>query len=611
MKKMKIPAGAKKYNFAVVFTLAAATFGLYSNTIHNGFVWDDSLLIANVWIRNLKYIPEILSHSVWGFANAGNYYRPGIHLAYMLVYHFFGPAPWSFHLLNILFNTAATVMVFLLAFEIFELSGAAPDWTFGPAFLSALLFTAHPIHTEAVAFAAAFTELSYTLFYIISLYFFVLWRKGKLNVGIYFSCLFFIFSFMCKETALSLPLAIAAYEVAFPCGHHPSGRWQKIRRLKSLLPYFLLTATYFAVRLKVAGLTRNVKDAFQLTNFQFILNAIVNFSLYIGQLLYPFHLNAYHVFHPVHSLLEWRSIISLAVLLVFISLVFLSFKRDRSVFFGLLIILIPLLPAFYLPAFQPENTYAERYLYLPVMGFAFIVSRFFHAGKTAKARFAAMAFAALLIAVYSVKTTERDATWKSESTLWTDTVKQSPDGWLPNNNLGNVLLREGKYAEAAGHFRAAMRLAPHRTEPAVSLGFALLDQGKKEEAARLFKAIISYMPSVYKAHSGLGIVYLETGRLSAAEEELQTATRLAPDSVQARKYLGFVYEDQEDFDNAIDQLKYLTNLAPFPENYMLLGKAYLKKGLRDKATESYRAALKIDPSNHEALEGLKAIPAKK
>ncbi len=638
-----IPGSSVKRNAIATIVLALTVFALYFNTLHNWFVWDDAYQVQmNPWIRSVKFIPDILARNVWGIKNASSsFYRPGMYLGYMLVYHLFGWRPLGYHVLNIIFNAGVSIVVFFLILELFESSGISARRALGISFLTALLFAANPIHTEAVAWIAAFTEVSYALFYLISLYFFILWRKEKLKAGIYFSCLFFVLSFMCKETALSLPLAIAAYEIAFPEGSPVK------RRLKNLLPYFLLTVAYFVLRLKIAGVTNaTLKTDFHLTNFQFALNSIRNFGLYLGQLIYPFNLNAYHVFHPVHSIIEWKCLASIAVLAAFTGFVFWAFKNNRPVFFGLLMILIPLLPALYLPVFQPGSTYAERYLYLPSMGFELVLASLVYSGRTRKGQFAALAFTALLIATFSAKTVARNTVWKDSTSLWTDTIRKSPDGGVPNDNFGYVLEQEGKDADAADYFRKAIKIAPYAPDPIKQLGYILINQGKIDEAENLFKKFILAAPFNADAHLGLGATYAMKGMANQAEAEFRVAAELNPMSWQAHRdlgilyyqkhllaaalkelnlavyidprsgephrYTGLVYEEQGLFDKAIRQFQSAIKLdPPDPEDYVCLGGAYLKKGLRDKAEESYRAALKIDPSNPEALKNLKSLSAKK
>ena len=641
-----------KRNLIAALILAAAAFALYFNTLHNGFVWDDLAQVkTNIWIRNFKFIPEILARSAWGFTNeTTSYYRPGMHLGYMLAYHLFGPAPWGFHLLNVIFSTGVSVMAFLLALEIFESAGISPSRVFGVSFLSALLFTANPIHTEAVAWIASLPELSYSFFYLISLYFFILWKKGKSREGIYLSCLFFVLSFLCKETALSLPLAIAAYEISSPNETRlPEGR-QTIRRLKVLLPYFALALAYFVLRFRIiGGFAGPGNPVFHLTGFQWFLNAAVNFGAYLGQLLYPFDLNAYHVTPPVYSFFEWKSILSLAVLLAFAALAFLSFRKNPGVFFILMMVLIPLLPALYLPALpQLENTYAERYLYLPSMGFAFISARLLYAEKSKKIRLAVFACVLALIISFSVKTVLRNTVWKDETTLWTDTIKKSPDGWVPQNQFGLVLESKDKYTEAISHFRAAMILAPwpNWMNPALNLGSALMKLGKTGEAKILIKKVIRSAPYYSSAHNSLGAAFATEGNLASAETEFRAAVGLNPRSYMAHLNLGILYYKEHRFGQALKELGAALDINPYsgeahryaglaygaggevdkaisqlltavrrdpsePENYIALGNAYLKKGLRDKAAESYRAALKLDPSNKETQENLKTLLRKK
>ena len=96
--------------YTAIAILLIISIGVYLNAIPNEFVYDDETqVLENQWIRDIKYISEIFLSDVWGFKEIegkipSNYYRPLMHITYMIDYHIFGLKPWGFHLTNIIFH---------------------------------------------------------------------------------------------------------------------------------------------------------------------------------------------------------------------------------------------------------------------------------------------------------------------------------------------------------------------------------------------------------------------------------------------------------------------------------------------------------------------------
>jgi len=165
----------------LIFLILLVSCAVYSNTLLNDFLYDDTgQVLENRWIRDVKYIPVIFSKSVWSFQDEtviSNYYRPLMHLFFLLNYHVFGLRPWGFHLLNVLFHAGVSVLVFVISARLLRASSNPSPLTengfagslLSPPFVGALLFAAHPIHTEAVAWVSGVPELSYTFFFLLSL----------------------------------------------------------------------------------------------------------------------------------------------------------------------------------------------------------------------------------------------------------------------------------------------------------------------------------------------------------------------------------------------------------------------------------------------------------
>ncbi|MEE9614218.1 MAG: hypothetical protein V3W31_04595, partial [Thermodesulfobacteriota bacterium] len=342
---------------------------VYLNSLPNGFVYDDlPQVVQNPRIQDPSSLPDIFLTDVWSFSgrNASNYYRPVMYLIFTADYHLFGLNPLGFHLTSVLLHAGVTVMVFLITSFILGSPSRAQGGTEndaspaaggrGTAFFAALLFATHPVHTEAVAWVSGVPELSFTLFYLLSFYFYI--REDRPGL----SLVFFLLAALSKETALTLPLVMAAYDRCFGKG------LAFYSLLKRYLPYLAVAALYFAVRSYVVGGLAPVNVHAGLSAYEQFINVFPLFAQHLGKLLLPMNLNVTHTFHPISSMLEWRGILSLFAAAAFMAAVWLLMRRSPTAAFGLLLVAVPLLPALYIPALG-EHAFAERYLYMPSVGF--------------------------------------------------------------------------------------------------------------------------------------------------------------------------------------------------------------------------------------------------
>jgi tetratricopeptide (TPR) repeat protein len=589
--------------------ILAVSFGVYFNALFNGFVYDDELLLLqNPWIRSVRHIPEMFLSNMWAFEFKGavNYYRPMFHIFYMLDFYIFGLRPWGFHLTKILFHMGSSLIVFLTASTLISRYGEGDTGTetykqYIP-FAAALLFATHPIHTEAVL---GITEVSLAFFYFLSFYLYV--RADVRGRGVPVSSLvFFFLAALSKETALTLPILLLAYDYSFKRDSVFRPKPGTIYLLvKRYLPYMVVAGIYFGLRIHVIGGFSPIKAHAYLSGYEYCINVFPLFVQYLGKLILPVNLNAAYVFHPIHSLLEWRGILAVAVTVGFILALYLVRHRNRVAFFSFLWMVIPLLPALYIPALG-EHTFAERYLYLPSVGFVIIVSL----GFCGIARLDAlrgraiplMLTVALVITVlYSAGTIKRNPVWKNNLTLWSDTVKKSPDGFIPHNNLGNAYSKKGLTAEAIEEYKEAMRLNPNYAKANNNLGFAYYNQGRTDEAIDEFKSAIRLKPNFALAHNNLGLAYYNQGRIDEAIEEFKSATRLKPNFALAHNNLGLTYDSQGLTDEAIREFKEAISLKPgFAEAHNNLGTVYARQGSMDEAIEEFRETLRLDPGFADA-----------
>ena len=596
----------------LIFLILLVSFAVYFNTLFNGFVYDDiGQVLENHWIKDVKYLPDIFSKSVSSFRGEtviSNYYRPLMHLIFMLNYYIFGLRPWGFHLMNILCHAGASILVFVIASRLLRASSNSfqikEEGFVGSLlslpFVGALLFATHPVHTEAVAWVAGIPDLSYTFFSLLSLYLYM--RSDEGTKGMYpLSVLSFSIATLCKEPALMLPVILMAYDYIF-------GKKAKeyLLFIKRYIPYLLVAGVYLGLRYHALGGFSPRGSHIRLTAYGYIINVFPLFIQYLENLLLPLNLNAFHVLHPISSMFETMGVVSLTVTVAFVLVTCIAFKKKSKVCFSLLVIALPLLPSLYIPAVG-ENVFAERYLYLPSFGFILLIAFALSWAKDVKPACASVLVIVTLavVVVYSAGTVTRNDVWRDDLTLFTDTVRNSPDAQIPHNNLGTAYANQNRLNEAVNEFITALKLKPDYADARNNLGHAYLIQNRLNEAINEFITVLKLKPDYADAHNNLGRAYLNQNRLNEAVNEFITALKLKPDHANARNNLGHAYLIQNRLNEAVNEFITALKLMPdYADAHNNLGTAYVKQNRLDEAINEFITVLKLKPDYADAHNNL-------
>jgi tetratricopeptide (TPR) repeat protein len=651
---------SRKFSFILqLLSVFAVAFLVYFNTLYNGFVFDDDAqVLRNPWIRSIRHVPEIFFSGVWRFRGmTSNYYRPLMHITNMISYALFGLKPWGFHLVNVLFHAGNSVLVYIVAARLIgessrhraagtppsppqdhnspssppEITPPSPPLSLRggrvglrgdegrlsggvtlrgrwaglllfPPFIVAVLFASHPIHTEAVAWVAGLPDVAFAFFYLLSFYLYMR-SEGGYGFRYALSVLSFFCATLYKEPALTLPVMLVAYDFAFGEDTFLLRPGSRIRRY---VPYFIGVCIYFLLRFNALGGFAPYNSHPQWSAFQYVINVFPIFVQYLGKLILPVNLNVYPIFHPAASLFEMKVIIPLFLTAAFAAFAYVSAKKNRTAFLGLLFIAVPLMPALYLPGLG-DNLFAERYLYLPSAGFLLLLGLLLDRLRAAK-RSAALLLTAVFVAIlvfYTLGTIERNTVWRSNYSLWSDTVKKSPDSAIPHGDLGLALSSDPRRLdEAMEQLRIAIALASRsdsiteRNNLASffdNLGSVYSAKGWEDKAIEQYRTAIRVDPSYVDAYNNLGVSYLELGRVDEGIQLFQAAVRLRPDLAETHNNLGLAYLKKGLTDQAVVQFREAVRLEPRdPGYYYGLADAYRMKGLYDRAEEAVRRGKSLE-----------------
>ena len=606
------PQAADANTSIQILTLVLIAFAVYLNSLFGGFVYDDALqIVGNPWIRSFRFIPAVFSSSVWGFQSGAfisNYYRPLMHVANMLIYYSFGLNALGFHLVNVVFHCGTSALVFLLIRRLLAEREAPPySGYLSPPFIAAALFALHPIHTEAVAWIAGLPDVAFTFFYLLSFYCYIR-SKAMLSACYLISIAGFAASALFKEPALTLPLMLVAYDYAYR-----DGQARIADHAKKYAPYLMAAAGYLALRMHALGDFSPMKVHADLSAYQQAINIFPLFAGYLVKLVIPLDLNVYHVLHPISSLIELRGALSLAVTLGFAASMYAALKRNRPAFFAMALIVVPLIPVFYISALG-ENTFAERYLYLPSVGYvlllAILITSLRHSLPSA-ARGVTIALLSVST-LFAIATIERNKVWRDDLSLWSDTVSKSPDSADAHNALGVAYASNGQADRAMEQYQRAIQLRPGYAIAHDNMGSVYKAQGGLDQALAEYRAALRINPNAVDTHTNIGYVYAAQGLWDEAAAEFKAALRLNPDSADAHNALGSAYKYQGKLDLAVAEFQTVVRLNPDSAvAHNNLGAAYKAQGRLELAAEELKTALRLKPDYLKARQSLDEIVSMK
>jgi tetratricopeptide (TPR) repeat protein len=570
----------------------------YANTLRNGFVYDDPMqIVDNPYIQDFRHLREIFTTSVWSylgdFQATTSYYRPAMLLGYLFCYRLFGPRPFGFHLANLVVNVGVVCLLFLLTQRMFH--------SHGMAFVAAAMFALHPVHTEPVAWIAGITELEVAFFYLLTFWFFLRTAEpgekwaGVVQMGMAGS---FVGAMLSKEQALTLPLLATVYEHLYREDSAKATWAQKLSRYGLL---WLLALAYLVIRARFLGsLVPNVSRSF-LNAAEVFFSGLALVAQYFWKLLWPVRLCAYYVFpDELAPLLPWT--LGGVVALAFSALLFaLLWRHGREASFGVVWFLVTLAPVLN-ARWMPGNVFTERYLYLPSVGFCWVVAwtvvRWWRTPSLHKTLWrGALGGAACLITVlcvYRIVTRNRD--WRDDVTLYRRTLAVSPDANYIHNNLGGIYWQQGNVEAAEQEWRQALELAPYDVRALHNLGMLAKRQKRYEEAIGFFFRALSIQPDFAAVHLDLGETYREMGMPQDAELQFRAAVALSPLSFRTRNALGNFYLETRRLPEAEEQFRRSLEGKPTRDAYLGLGFVCWIKGDREPAERFFKSAEVLDPS---------------
>jgi tetratricopeptide (TPR) repeat protein len=573
-----MPVKKKLLDRPLMHFVLIALLGLlaYSNTFDVPFHFDDiPNIVENYLIRDLLNVPSLLAGRSGIFSS-----RPFMHATFAVNYHLGGLDTTGYHVVNVALHLLNGILLYFLVAMTGRYLGYDKKDVTAVAVLSSVVFTMHPVQTEAVTNIVNRSMLLADTFYLSGMMLFHRAVTAEKRRSLYITGLFVVslLGMGSRENFSTFPIMLILYDMFFISRFRLK---EATKHYKAYLPVFLSLGYMAHLVLNVTYAKR--ADIAGIPPVEYALTQLKVHWTYIRLLLVPLNQNLDYDYPVAETLFELPTVFAFVGYAALWTGSIIMARKRPLVSFLILWFLVTLLPVSFILALTDlklDDVIFEHRLYLPGVGA--IISAgiliFIAASELQKqwklAHNLLVPLFLVLVVALSAGTYSRNSIWKDEISLWEDTVKKSPGKARPHNNLGIAYKKKGLMGLAVEQYERAIEADP-----------------------------------VYaNAYSNLGNVYLATGLLDKAIGYYETALSLDPNYADANYNMGVAYHHKGEIDEAIRYYAKALEINPdYADAHYNLGLACREKGDEEMARAQFKKVLRIEPTYWKAMEKLNEL----
>ncbi|PWT78072.1 MAG: hypothetical protein C5B59_02510 [Bacteroidetes bacterium] len=576
--------------------IAVFAFLLYVQSINHQYTLDDHRVIDEntVTKTGIAGIPTILKTDYWYGSGRdelrGPIYRPIPLIIFAIVWEFFPNNPNIYHFINIFLHAVSGVILLLLFIKLLKRQNLVFP------FVCALLFVTHPIHTEVVNNIKSLDEILCLLFGILSIGFFIEYSSSQSIKALVLGGASFFLTLLSKETGIAflliIPLTIFFFSDQF-----------KKRIVSVAILLGAITGLWLIIRMIVfRDLPENVvTKTSELNNTLYATPDLVSryatafyiLIRYIGLLIFPHPLTADYNFAQIkiQRLNDPGALLGIIFYFAMGIYSLVNFRKKRIVEFGTLFFLLSLAPVSNM-FFLGGSSMAERFMYIPSLGFCIVLAYFLikltktknikWQGNNLATFFSAHATLFLILLsvtiLYSIKTFSRSKDWKDTLTIYSRDIQVSKNSATANELLGNSLVLQ-------------VAKSPNKQDRSDTFNLA----------KKYLKRALEIAPGFFDASSNLGYVYLVENKPDSAYQYLHEGSKNGVNDIQLNYYYGSALFLLRKYDSAIKVLNRVIQLnKKYEDAYLMLASSYLGKGDINGGLSCYSKLIAIYPNNPKA-----------
>lgn len=585
-----------KQNILIVSLLSFFCLLLYFNSLKAVFIFDDAhSIVKNLYIKDIRHIHMFFK----GYYTSDievpiGMFRPLLLLTFSFNYLFSGLQPMGYHIINTLLHFLNGILLYHLLGLLFsnqtnsQKRNAAQGLPFALGVLISLLFLSHPLNSEAVVYISSRSDL---LVYLLTVSSFICYLKKRFPATL----LLYALALLTKETALVLPILIAAHIFIFY-------KNEESRPKKSIFIFYSTVTTLSVFYWSIRHLILSAISKGDILPPQGIWPNILTQSgvtlYYLKLFLWPHPLTIHHNFPIFHSLFDPRAFLSVSAVISLIILAFTLRKKYPLICFGLGWYLICLIPKFYASL---NIVASEHHFYLPSFGIYLIIA------VLAKGLFLRLKRKFVIISVgaiclFTILVWFRNCEYKDEYTFWKSALRAEPSSPIAHYNVGMVYMNMGLYPEADAEFKKSLEYAPKNATnlfKRIRENTATLHrmQGKYKESLTLLLKSIESGYYNFGTYQNLGVLYQEMKDDEKAEEAWMKGLNLNPKSSGILYNLARLYARKKNFPKSKEYFLQAISVNPdFFALYFGLGNALQEEGKIEAAIQAYEKTANLKPN---------------
>lgn len=646
MKKIKVAAKSQPQvntkskstanpNVTTTLSIICAVFAflLYANTLNHEYAFDDYPTIYGnrITMQGFAGIPTLMHTAFWYGLDGQNdwLYRPVSMVMFAAEWGIAPNKPAFSHWMNVLWYALTAFVLFKFLVNVFEGKNLLLP------FAATMLWIAHPLHTEVIANIKSRDEIMCFLFCILSLNNLLNYIKHSQFKQIVYASVFYFMALMSKESAITMLAVIPLLIYVFTNTDLKRNVLVSSIALIPAVVYIILRGMVLTSQLNLGDIPL-IDNSLAGAHGDFNLEKGTAFYIlgrYILLLFFPHPLSSDYSFNAI-PLVGLSNPLALFALLFYTGAgiyALIRLPKKDPVAFGILYYIITMSVVANV-LFLTRSTMADRFLYMPSLGFAIIVivliARLLKIDLNSKVDFARVAnlinynksftyTIGVIVLLASVKTIARNPEWKNDTTIFSADVEHTPGSSRLRFLYGNHMIQEVKqkkvgpdqydnyYNIAIEQLTKCIEIHPDYYEAYFGLGDLYTQKGQPEKALTYYQTVVHRLPDLAMGYNNLGNMYFKMNKFDSAIVALQKAVKLMPNYTDAYNNLGSAYFGKADYDNAIVNYKKTIELSPdYVDAWKNLGSSYGSKREFDKSIEAFQKALSLDPNNADVKKFL-------
>ncbi len=533
--------------------------------------WDDpEMVFKNKLVQSFSVKGFFTHHFV------GNYI-PVTMLLHALAWKLFGSFDGGHHLLLIIIHLVNGLLVYACGKKLFKRET--------PAVTGSLIFLLHPLQMESVGWISELKNVLSALFYLAGILSYIRYTERSKKSDYALVCLFFVLGCLSKSSVVVLPISLLCIDLLV---HQRFS----VKFLVNKLPLLPLSILFGIINLKTQAADLFINYAHAFPYHERVGYAGYALTRYLLQFLLPVNLSVIYPY-PQHTTVAFVTgygmILALIVLLVFL------IRKKNHTFAAL--ILFTLANLALVLQFVPfgEVLYADRYMYVPIIGFGWMCGLFI-----GRLKISTTPVITALVCLLGLASFLRAGVWRSAISLYEDILRNYPNSFVALNSVGVEYMFGNNDEKALYYLNKSVQVAPYNYKGFYNRGLLYLKNQKPELAIQNFnKALDIY--DYPKAYVGRASAYQLLGDIPKAINDANHVLAADKNNAKAHFILGNCYNDLNRLEEALKEYNQSIALDGDEAEF------YFKRGIVRGKMQDFKACisditvcLALNPKVYEA-----------